>query len=200
MKVPHFFRTGTISRITLCLGISLGAMLAGCVVTSVYPFYMEKDLTSDPALLGDWLREIKDSPDEIWKFEKLREKSYRLTLIEERHATVLEAHLFKLQGQLFLELASMEQDYHVIPPHYLLKVRQLTPALRMSELNYQWVQEVVVKDPGALRHHFARTGDKPEDRRLILTASTAELQKFVIQHLETADAWKDSFDLKRLSR
>jgi hypothetical protein len=117
-------------------------------------------------------------------------------LIEERKATVLEAHLFKLQGQLFLDIASVEQDYHVIPPHHLLKVSQVTPTLRMSELNHDWLTGLVKTNPSAVRHHVIRTGDQPEDRRIVLTADTADLQKFVLKHLGTADAWKDTFELK----
>ena len=33
-------------------GLALIAFLAGCVVTSVYPYYTPKDLLFDPALVG----------------------------------------------------------------------------------------------------------------------------------------------------
>ena len=78
----------------------------------------------------------------------------------------MEVHAFKLQGQLFLDVFSKEQDYHVIPPHYLLKVSHLTPTLRMSELNDEWLNELLLKNPGALRHQGVKTGNKPEDRRI----------------------------------
>jgi hypothetical protein len=184
-------------RIACSLLAATAALLLGCVVTSVHPFYTEKDLVFEPALVDDWIKEVKDGPDEVWKFEKSPTEGYRLTLIEERQATVLETHLFKLQGQLFLDIASMERDYHVIPPHYLLKVSHITPTLRMSELNHDWLKGLVKTNPSVIRHHLVRTGDQPEDSRVVLTADTAELQKFVLKHLETAGAWKDDFELKR---
>ena len=33
--------------------------LAGCVVTSIYPYYTDKDLVSDPALVGEWVEASK---------------------------------------------------------------------------------------------------------------------------------------------
>lgn len=177
--------------------VAVAGLLAGCVVTSVCPFYTEPDLVFEPALVGDWIKQGNDSENEIWKFEKSGDAAYRFTLIEERKATVMEAHAFKLQGQLFLDIASIDRDIHVIPPHYLLKVTQLSPTLQMAELNNDWLKDLLAKDPAAIPHHLVKSGDKPEDLRVVLTADTPELQKFVLNHLKTEGAWKDSFELTR---
>ncbi|HXU77052.1 MAG TPA: hypothetical protein VN794_10810, partial [Methylomirabilota bacterium] len=69
-------------------GILLSAaavLLAGCVVSSVCPFYTEKDLVFEPAILGSWINQ-KDA-SETWKFERGEKLAYRFTLIEARHAT-----------------------------------------------------------------------------------------------------------------
>jgi hypothetical protein len=184
-------------KITFGLLVAVAAILAGCVVTSVCPFYTEKDLVFEPALVGDWIKEGKNAGDyEVWKFEKSAALAYRFTLIEADKATVMEAHAFKLQGQLFLDIASIDQDIHVIPPHYLLKVSQVTPALRMSELNHDWLKGLLGKEPNAIPHHLVRSGDKPDDCRVVLTASTAELQEFVLKHLKTEAAWETSVELQ----
>ena len=180
-----------------CLFVTLAAVavvLAGCVVTSVCPFYTQKELGFEPALLGNWINE--KNTDEVWRFQKSSAQAYRFTLLEEHKATVMEAHAFKLQGQLFLDVVSIEQDIHVIPAHYLLKISQLRPLLRMSELDDEWLIGLLRKDPTLLRHHIVKTGDKPEDRRIVLTANTPELQKFVITHLNTKEAWSDSIELR----
>jgi hypothetical protein len=181
-------------------GVLLSAaavLLAGCVVSSVCPFYTEKDLVFEPAIVGSWINQ--NDTGETWKFERGEKLAYRFTLIEERHATVMEARAFKLEGQLFMDIHSLDQDIHVIPAHYLLKVTALAPRLRMSEVDDEWLLALLAKDPTALRHHVLQTGDKPEDRRLVLTGDTAELQKFMVQHLNTTGAWKESFDLRRAS-
>ena len=172
------------------------AVLAGCVVTSVSPFCTEKDLAFEPGLVGTWLKQVKDSQPEVWKFEKSGELAYRFTLIEERKATVMEAHAFRLQGQLFIDVFSVEQDIHVIPPHYLLKVTQLTStSLQLAQLDNDWLKQLLADNPTAIAHHLV--GEEPEDLRVVLTADTAELQEFIIGHMTTEGAWKDSFDLQR---
>ncbi len=181
-------------KIILAVTTALTAILAGCVVTSVHPFYTDKDLVFEPALVGDWLKDAGDSQPEVWKFEKSGNLAYRFTLIEQGKATVMEARAFKLQGQLFLDIFSVNRDIEVIPPHYLLKVTQLTPALRMSELDNNWLREWLAANPKGAAHCLVRNGDKPDDLRVVLTGPTEELQKFIREHLNTEGAWKAGFD------
>src|SRR5207249_4920459 len=143
----------------------------------------EKDLIFEPALAGDWIKENENAQAEVWKFEKKGDLAYRLTVIEEQKATVLEVHAFKLEGELFLDVFSLDQDIHVIPPHYLLRVTQLKPTLRMSELDKDWLKALLVQNPDAIPHCLVRDGDKPEDVRVVLTAPTCELQSFILKHL-----------------
>ncbi len=42
------------TTIKIMTGLALTTLLAGCVVTSVYPFYTAKDVQFDPALVGSW--------------------------------------------------------------------------------------------------------------------------------------------------
>ena len=182
------------ARIAILAGAA-AAVLTGCVVTSVCPYYTQKDLVSEPAILGNWINQ--KNTNEVWKFEQSGDLVYRFTLTEPQKATVMEARTFKLRGQLFMDVFSLEDDFHVIPAHYLLRVTEVAPALRMSELSQEWMASLLAKDDSAVRHHFVKTGDKPEDRRLVLTANTPELQKFVIKHLGSKEAWKDSFELRR---
>ena len=182
--------------------ILLGAamILVGCVVTSVCPYYTQKDLVFERGLLGSWENSKKAA--EFWCFEtndvaKGGDLSYEFTLYEPSKTTVMEAHAFKLSGQLFLDIFSLEKDFHVIPAHYVLKVSQLEPYLRLSELNDDWLKDLLAKNPAALHHQFVETGDEPGDQRIVLTGDTPELQEFLVMHLKTKGAWKDSFELHR---
>ena len=180
-----------------CTYISLAAtaiVLAGCVVTSVSPFYTQTDLVYESGLVGNWIQAKGGA--EVWRFEQSDAKAYRFTRIESRKATVMQAHAFKLEGQLFLDIYSLQEDIQAIPAHYLLKVAQVTPTLQLSQLDNDWLLALLDKDPKATRHHVV-VGEKPEDRRVVLTGDTAELQKFVTKHLRTAEAWKDCFEFKR---
>jgi hypothetical protein len=197
---PGFLRSTNVEykvmkKLIMVIAAAAAAVLSGCIVTSVCPFYTQNDLVFEPGIVGNWINLKSDG--EVWKFDRSSDLAYRFTQIEENKATVMEAHAFKLQGQLLLEIASMERDTHVIPPRYLLKVRQLAPTLQLSELNHEWLKDLLADKPARLHHCLVQNGDKPENRRVVLTGDTAELQAFVIAHLKDGAAWKDSFDLKR---
>jgi hypothetical protein len=170
-------------------------ILSGCIVTSVCPFYTQKDLVTEPAVLGSWTN--PKNHGETWQFEQTTKFAYRLTLVEPSKTTVMETHSLKLGGQLFLDLFSLEQDYHVIPAHYLLKVDQTSPLLRLSELNEAWVKSFLTNKPTALPYHIIENPDNPSANRIVLTGDTSELQSFVLRHLKTPGAWKDAFELRR---
>ncbi len=179
------------------LGIA-AALAAGCVVTSVYPYYTAKDVVYDPALAGDWTRRVEGGGDELWKFVgDPADRSYRFVRVEEREARVYDAHLFKLGDRLFLDVASRDTDFRVVPPHYLLRVDALEPTPRLSDLRHDWLAARLDAEPEVLRHTFVPNGDGPGDRRVVLTADTAELQRFVLATLGTAEAWSDGFELTR---
>src|SRR6266704_1494547 len=55
-------------KLIALLLVSGAALLTGCLVTSVYPFYQQKDLAFEPALLGDWTN--PKEAGEHWKFER----------------------------------------------------------------------------------------------------------------------------------
>ncbi len=174
-------------------------VLGGCVVTSVYPFYFEKDVAFEPALVGDWKKASK--PDEHWKFEQAGGNGYRITSESQGHITLFQGHVFKLHGQTFLDLTSGDWTDAIqpepVPSHFLAHVMQLTPTIKLLPMNYDWLKELVAKDPKAIRHVVVRNGEKPENYRIVLTADTAELQRFIVKHLGTEAAWEAAVELIR---
>jgi hypothetical protein len=187
----------TLHNLALLFGAA--ALLSGCIITSVAPFYTSKDLLFEPSLLGQW----RNEPDDLWKFEKAGTNAYRLAYTSSGKTAVMQAHLFKVNGRLFLDLFSNEQKDDIQPPpipsHFLLRVFEFTPTVRLAPLDYDWLKELLEKEPKALRHQLIQGSDKPDDLRLVLTADTQELQQFVLKHLDTEPAWKGTFDLKRIS-
>ena len=179
--------------------LSLAGLLTGCLVTSVYPFYTQKDLSFEPGLVGQWTN-AKES-GEHWKFEQDGDKAYQLTYTSDGKTSVMHAHLFKLGRQAFLDLFTTEAKDDIQPPpipsHFLLRADQLSPTAKLAPLDYDWLKEFLAKNPKALRHHLIPSGDKPEDARLVLTADSAELQQFVLAQLKTEEAWKGGFELNR---
>jgi hypothetical protein len=200
MKTQSHQRSGSKPLAAFAMLLVTGLFLAGCVVTSVYPFYTEKDLVFEPSLLGDWAGTDKD-PSPIKQFtrvERVGEKGYRATSFNEERTNSVICHLFRLKGQLFLDTCPTNHEVDLIPVHQVSKVTRLSPEFENANLNYKWLEELLKKNPKAIRHTIVN--DKFEgtnDTRIVLTADTAELQKFILKYLNNTNAWNESTKASR---
>ena len=187
--------------ILIVAGLAL-TLVAGCVVTSVYPFYLEKDVAFEPALLGSWQK--AGQLDEHWTFARDKANGYLVTCVSKDTTNMIQGHAFNLHGEKFLDYnaAQWKEDIQPepVPSHLLARVGQIAPSLKMASLNYGWLRELVTRNPKAIRHIIIKTGDGPEDRRVVLTADTSELQQFVIKHLKTEGAWDESLELQTVTK
>jgi len=175
------------------------SLLASCVVTSVYPFYTAKDVVFDPALVGAWVETgSTNTAKEHWRFEKAAGQAYKLIVQDNEKQTEFDTHLFKLKGRLFLDLCPRERPDNSLPLHYLLTVARLEPALEMNMLDYDWLKKLIEKDPKAIHHIFVpkKLGEDGEGD-LVLTADTAELQKFILMHEKTEGAFGEGIVMNR---
>jgi hypothetical protein len=186
------------ARHLLFLAASL-LVLTGCVVTSVYPFYTAKDVKFDTTLTGGWTN-TTDAADR-WVFVPTKTNSYQLTYTTKDSTNTMQATLFKLQNHSFLDILTAEisdQSYPPpIPAHSLIRLTQTNLMLTMTPMDYEWLAKVLDENPKALRHHLIRDPEDTNSSRLVLTADTADLQKFIIKHLGTAAAWKNPCELKK---
>jgi hypothetical protein len=179
------------TTLKIAAGLALMAFLAGCVVTSVYPFYADKDVVFDPLLLGAWAETgSTNSANEQWRFEKADGQAYKFTIQETEKRTEFDAHLFNLKGILFLDLYPRERPDYSLPPHYLLKVARIAPALEVSVLDYDWLTKLIEDHPNAVRHVVVpkKLGESGGGE-IVLTADTKELQTFILKHLKTEGAF-----------
>jgi len=175
-------------------------LLTGCVTLSVYPYYTAKDVQFDAALLGNWVDPDKTNADlETWSFEKINDHTYRLTVTEKEEKTEFDAHLFKLKDHTFLDCLPREHSDYSTPCHLLLRVDRLQPALELRPLDYEWLGNLIEKQPKAIRHStISQANAKGDDvKGFVLTADTAELQKFILKHIQTQEAWSKAMVMKR---
>lgn len=185
------------------LGLTAGlalVLLTGCVTLSVYPYYTAKDLTFDPALLGTWVDPENTNADrQTWTFDKINERAYHLTVTENDEKTEFDVRLFKLKGHTFLDCFPRNHDDFSTPCHLLLRVDRIQPVLETRLLSYEWVDDLLEEHPKAIRHSvIPKAGAKGDDSKgFVLTADTAELQKFILKHIQTKEAWKDKVVMKR---
>jgi len=159
------------------------ALLAGCVVDSEQPFYQAGDLIFDKRLVGDWRVPPKpdEKPDEAIRIQRDGAKGYLIRQEEaDGKAQVIELRLFKLAGQIFMDSVVRPKDGSP-QRHQLSKVEVLGDTWKFRGLNYSWVHDYLRKHPDALAHRFDQEGNKDKPP-VTLTATTAQLQAFVVKH------------------
>jgi hypothetical protein len=169
--------------------------LAGCV-PSLNPLYLDSDLVFDPALIGVWTHE-----KEIWKFEKDGEQKYKFVHTDDQnHSAQFAAHLLKIKGRRFLDvlIEKIGKDEinpwagaALIPGHLFIKVERIQPALEIAVMDPDWLEKHLKTHPKEITH--LQTSDK----RILLTASTEELQKFVMDYAEGEQLFGEAAKLQR---
>jgi hypothetical protein len=184
--INHQRKESVMKKRSLIATLGAAALLCSCI-PSVNPFYTEKDVVFDARLLGEWQKKDKSDNPEIWKFEGTTNKTYTLTITDQKgRQGQFNAHLFQLKQEHFLDLIPDDCKYatnqadlvaaSMYPGHLLVRASQFEPGLKLAFFDFDWLQKYLEKNPKALAHH--REGD-----RLVLTAGTRDLQKFVLKHL-----------------
>jgi hypothetical protein len=190
----------------------LAALLGGCIpIASLHPLFTQQDVIFEEKLLGTWVDD-PNSPETTWEFKRLDEPertgehAYKLIFSdEEGRKGSFVAHLVKLQNTLFLDLYPSELPWEpkdpnkvewvyntlfLIPAHTFIKIDSIGPQLGMRLTVEDKMEELLKEDPNAVRH--ASTED-----RLVLTASTKELQAFVLKYADDSRAFPNEMVLSR---
>jgi len=169
-------------------------LLGGCV-PSLHELYTDDTLVFDNALLGKW-----EHDKELWQFDEAADgKSYNLVITQdEKQKNVLVGHLVKIEKHLFLDLYPGDMDLnvgdwyklHLLPVHTFLKVDAVKPTIVLRAMDPETFEKMVEEKPELIKHEVI------EDR-VVLTASTKELQAFVKKHADIEGFFGDEFELSR---
>lgn len=173
----------------------LAVLLGGCLpVMSLHPLFTKEHLVFEEKLLGTWIDD-PNSPKVTWEFKRIGEpeKAYKLIFCDDKGKKgSFVAHLVKLEDKLFLnaypaELPRGPEDPNkmdwlynslfLIPAHTFMKVESVEPQLKIRLTLDTEMAELLKEDPAAVKHTSV------EDR-LVLTASTKELQTFVLKYAD----------------
>ena len=183
-------------------------IIGGCIpVMSLHPLYTEEDVVFEEGLLGKWFDDFNE-PEAFWKFERIEKpkNAYKLILSdEEGNKGSFIAHLVKLQDKLFLdaypgeslwepeepnEVDFLFNNLFLLPTHIFMKVDSIEPELKIWLTLESKMEELLKENPSAIEH------TKVEDR-LVLTASTKELQAFVLKYADNENLFADEIVLNR---
>ncbi|MHC4359909.1 MAG: hypothetical protein ACYSTN_03795 [Planctomycetota bacterium] len=181
----------------------LAGVLVGCV-PSLHPLFTDEDAIFEEKLLGIWSEE-KDSK-ETWEFQRYGgqgSKRYKMiyTDNEGKEGSFLTT-LGKLDGMLFLDLFPGEVEIntadfykiHLLGVHTFMKIEQIEPTLQMRAMDPDRIKEMLKNDPNLIKHEVL----EKEGSRIVLTASTEELQWFMIDHANDEGLFSEASELKRI--
>jgi hypothetical protein len=155
--------------------------LSACV-PSLNRFYVDRDITFEPSLLGSWIDERRRH---VWCFAPGCNQNYRLSHTDEESRTSeFVVHLFRVEGIVLIDLWPWNFDagmnplhaLHILPAHNAMLVRQLHPELHVAFLSYASVRQTLEKDATAVAHVC------PRNNEYVLTAPPHELQRFITRH------------------
>lgn len=181
-----------VRNLLVCLG---AAVLLSACIPSVNPFYTSKDVIQDSRLLGTWAD--PDNGSNTWSFETKGTNAYTLKVTEgDGKAGTFTAVLFNLKGHTFLDTIPDKVDLKddqagmvgmsLIRGHLIIRVRELSPQLKIDFCDWDWLKDYIQQHPQALAHRGGGGDDDP----IVLTAGTRDLQKFVLQHLKPGELFK----------
>jgi len=175
----------------------------GCV-RSVHPFYTDAQLTYDPAVVGTWSDAERNNAFTITADAEQKQYSVAYTDKDGKvgHFIVHLAKLERLQPppQLLADIVPDEPKLeendtykaHLLPLHSFMLVSYNAAEMKLRMMDRDWLDKFLQSHPDALKHE--RIGQD----QTILTASTDELQKFILNNLETKDAFGDPTELRRI--
>ena len=174
----------------------LGIFVSCIPILSLNPLYTEKDLIFEPALIGVW---SETNSRETWEFTNDGGESYDFIFTDENgEAGRFDAYLVRIQNKMFLDIVPKEPElyeneyyrFHLLPVHSFLYIAQIEPRLQMAMLELDWLKELIEKSPTAIKHEIIDDG-------ILVTASTENLQKLWVEHVDTEDAYSSLSNMVR---
>jgi hypothetical protein len=185
-------------RLSILLAVlALTAFLEGCATYSLHPFYKADENTLEPSLVGTWT--VDKTKITI---EAKKEGTY------EAEGSDMDSHtdfrykvrLIRVGSNLFADSILEEESingknfdlpYGVAPLHFLYKVSLNGDTLRLSLLSHEWLAKQFEAKKISIAHEYMDDNADPRDSSILLTASSADLQKFIQQIADTPDAFED---------
>jgi len=183
----------------------LAALLGGCIpVMSLHPLFTEETLVFEEKLLGTWV----DDSNNIWEFKdpNEQEKIYKLIVVDnEGQKGSFDARLTKLENKLFLDVYPSEppwdeedpnkvewpyNTFFFMPVHTFIKINGIEPELKLQLTDDDELKKLLKENPNSIEHTSI------EDK-FVLTASTKELQAFVVKYADDSRVFTAEVVLSR---
>lgn len=180
-------------------------ILSGCGLTTLHPIFTPDDLIMDNRLLGKWQNDetsylfepashvpLSDIPEKLQKFKT---KFYVLTTGSEKNL----AFLVKIGPHYFLDVYPIEGDAqkaidpfyktHNVRMHTVHKLDFDSPtSFRLHNFEDSYLKDLIRKKQLRIAYTDVKKSDSDEEN-IVITASTKELQQFLLKYGSDANAY-----------
>jgi hypothetical protein len=185
-------------------------LISGCFVKSLHPFYKENEVIYKSELTGKW--EGNDSS--TWKIDQgmksaglfkpdIPDNAYLITYTDKKGVAKFIVHLFQLDNRYFLDFYPGEVEstndlmaIHLVPMHTVARVDLSPGKIVIQWYNEEWLINLFRQNKIRIAHEKvpATEGKADEDNfQVVLTASTDDLQKFMLKYLDDPNAIKNDY-------
>lgn len=192
----------------------LGIFIFQSCVPSLHPLFTNDVLIYNKYLSGNWKQSDKGGKiksESQWIFEANKDQSYNLVHFDANgKAAAFDAHLVQLGGESFLNLksrlpskaekdkyAELNRDFfneleniHYLNVNTFAKIKIESDQVVISFFDGDFLEKLLNENRIRIKH------EKVEDGYL-LTASSKELQKFVIKYKDNKDAFPHQVALEK---
>lgn len=194
---------------SILLVVCLAVLTQGCLVRSLHPFFKTSDVVFREELLASWT----DDEGASWRMErKAGTNAYELHWLNHGDRNVaFTAHLFNLDGQLYLDCFPQETDEkeptmelfndHLMPIHTIARVElsNNNNYLVIKWFNEEWLHKMLKENRIMISNEVVTEAGEDEGI-YVLTASTSELQKFIMKYGQEPEAFSDDGLWLKLTR
>jgi len=190
----------------IILTVLIAVTMSGCLVKSLHPFYTEKDLVYKPGLTGNWL----GNDSALWEIRQHKAfaglfkddkptNSYDIICTEKKGTSKFLAHLFSIDGHLYLDFYLPDPEgpdlavMHLVPAHTLARVELSDKQISINWYNEEWLVKLFNENRIRIAHEripYDPDEKNPDNYQVVLTAPTADLQKFIIKYGNDPAAFK----------
>jgi hypothetical protein len=171
--------------------------ISGCYWRTLFPLFSKDELVTNDELPGYWM-----APDSAggWIFEKGEDNTYDITLLSKDKSTKGVGCLGMINKHLYLDIQPSQSfisdknyDTYALPLHSFSQIQVNRKSLLMISMNFEWLKQLLKKRSSELRHEWV-------NESLVITAQTAELQKFTARYADNVNAFSDTSAYFRAER
>jgi hypothetical protein len=188
-------------------------LVSGCFVKSLHPFYKENDVIFKKELTGNWVSDDSST----WKIEQgmkftglfkpdTPNNAYLITYTDKKGVAKFKVHLFQLGNRYFFDFYPEEiestndlMSSHLVPMHTVARADFSPEKMVIQWYNEEWLIGLFKQNKIRIAHEkvpYYETGRNEEDNyQVILTASTDDLQKFMLKYMNDPNAFKNDYSI-----